>query len=305
MWQYRIAGLNVASEVELPGAVHRELDGTAPAIQVRLGEVPRALANASPSGPVWQRCGERFLLRVPGIARFMMTGGGLLEFELEDGVAKEEATAFLLSSALGILLHQRGGMVLHASSVEVGGVAVAFCGPSGAGKSTIAAALARAGYRPVTDDIGAVSFDEQRRPRMLPDGRQLKLWSDAIHSLNLAHLRGDAVRGALKKYYVEPETPPRLDPIRLAAIYELIEARPPTPSGITPLSRVETAVALRRNAYRPRLISALGQESTFFEHTAAMLRHTRAFTCARPMRLERLSDGVAQLQSHWREMGLL
>ena len=305
MWHYRISGLDVVCDVELPGAVPGSLDAKTIPIQVRLGEVPRTLANASVCGPVAQHSGDRFLLLVPGIARFLMTGGRLLEFQMEAGVAQEEATPFLIGSAFGILLHQRGGIVLHASSVEVGGRAVAFCGPSGAGKSTLAAALAREGYRHITDDIGAVAFDAERRPTILPDGRQLKLWADAIQSLEVRHLRRGAVRGLLRKYYVEPETPARLEPLRLAAIYELAEARPSMPSGITALNRADTAQLLRRNAYRPRLIATLGQEKSFFGHSAAILGYARAFSCSRPLRLDRLSEGVAQLQSHWQELGLL
>ena len=44
----------------------------------------------------------------------------------------------------------------HASTVVIGGRAVAFCGPQGAGKSTTAVALAQQGYAVPAEDVAAL-----------------------------------------------------------------------------------------------------------------------------------------------------
>lgn len=44
----------------------------------------------------------------------------------------------LLSGVVAALLYRRGGAVLHAAAIELGGGVLAFIGPSGAGKSTAA-----------------------------------------------------------------------------------------------------------------------------------------------------------------------
>lgn len=46
------------------------------------------------------------------------------------------AAHFMLSGLSSFVLHQAGGAILHAASVELDGGIVAFVGPSGAGKST-------------------------------------------------------------------------------------------------------------------------------------------------------------------------
>ncbi len=46
------------------------------------------------------------------------------------------AAHFMLSGLSSLVLHQAGGVILHAASVELDGGVVAFVGPSGAGKST-------------------------------------------------------------------------------------------------------------------------------------------------------------------------
>ena len=102
--------------------------------------------------------------------------------------------------------------MLHASAVHVNGKAVLFCGPSGAGKSTLAAALAQRGYPLVTDDLCAITLAPGAPPMVHPDGRQLKLWAQAIERLDLAERRGAPVRNRLEKFYVEPAALPDLCP---------------------------------------------------------------------------------------------
>ncbi len=59
-----------------------------------------------------------------------------------------------LKALLAVLLAERGGLLLHASAVDVGGVGVAFVGPSGAGKSTISSMFGQAAI--LNDELLAV-----------------------------------------------------------------------------------------------------------------------------------------------------
>ena len=74
------------------------------------------------------------------------------------------------SAGLGLIMHQRHMMTLHASAVEVGGGVVAFVGYKGAGKSTTAASLFAQGHPLVTDDLLVMRLDEEteRRNRVSP-----------------------------------------------------------------------------------------------------------------------------------------
>ena len=53
---------------------------------------------------------------------------------LSPDVLEGDVRAYLLGTAIGALLHQRGLLPLHASAVEVNGRAVAFIAPAGHGK---------------------------------------------------------------------------------------------------------------------------------------------------------------------------
>lgn len=99
------------------------------------------------------------------------------------GVAPEAVRIFILGAALGILLHQRGLTVLHASAVAIDDGVVAFLGEKGAGKSATAAALYARGHRFITDDLLAVQYDEHGKPLVLAGYPQIKLWPDAVSML--------------------------------------------------------------------------------------------------------------------------
>jgi hypothetical protein len=145
-YSYCVSGLSVSSEVDLPGLIADPVSGRLPDVTIRRQRVPQALDGVAASrGPTWEIAGDRFLLRITGVARFLLTGGHDIAFELEEDATEDDVAIFLIGTVFGILLHQRQHVVLHASAVRVGGKAVLFCGPSGAGKSTIAAALGQRG----------------------------------------------------------------------------------------------------------------------------------------------------------------
>jgi hypothetical protein len=301
MHPYCIAGLSVDSDIALPGLISRQPGERPCDVAIRQEPVPIALENPGATGPTWAMAGDKFLLRLPGIARFLLSGGRAIAFAPEDGTPVEDVAIFLTGSVFGILLHQRGSVVLHASAVLAGGKAVMFCGPSGAGKSTTAAALGRRGFPLVTDDVCAISFTAAGAPFVYPDGRQLKLWAQAIDRLGLA--RGDAVRHRIEKFYVAPERSSG-EAIPLAAVYVLREARPPVVPGIERPNVVDAALLLRRNAYRPQLVTEMGRRANYFFAATAIAGHAGIYHLSRHLDFEELPGVLDRLQTHWREIGL-
>jgi hypothetical protein len=274
-----------------------------PELSIREVESVAALADAQASGPTWAMSGNSFLLAVPGVARFLLTEGREITYQVERGGDPDDVTAFLLGSVFGILLHQRGQLVLHASAVEVGGRAVLFCGRSGAGKSTLAAALNKRGYPLLLDDICAVDLADGV-PMAQPDGRRIKLWTQAIAALDLGERRKDRIRNRLQKFYVEPLGEVPAKPLPVAAIYDLREARPPLQPGITPANVVDSSLILRNNAFRPVLVRTMGQKGLYFEYAAALSARAGVHVLARALGFAEMDEVVGWLETHWKEAGL-
>ncbi len=299
---FSVSGLVVASEIDLPWRPAPDPEG-APDVTIRQCETPTELPGAVEAGPTWLIAGDTFLIRVPGVARFMLKGGREITFELEDDTPPEEAAIFIIGTVFGILLHQRGQVVLHASAVRVGGKAVLFCGASGAGKSTMAAALGQKGYGLLTDDVCAIGVDGAGKLVAHSDGRKLKLWAQAIKGLDLADRKADAVRAKLEKYYVEPHEPGD-ETLQLGAVYVLRETRPPHADGIERPNVVDAALFIRRNAYRPRLVAAMQQKDSYFRSAASIAAGPGVFILTRPLTFTALPDVIERLESHWTQLGL-
>ena len=303
LFSYLVSGLSVASDLALPGLIQSESAPEKADVVIRAGAVPAVLEDAGTTGPNWQLAGDRFLLAIPGVIRMLLIAGREIVYEPECGTSPEESAIFLSSTGFGVLLHQRGRIVLHASAVRVGDSAVLFCGPSGAGKSTLAAALVDAGYDLVTDDFCGISIHSDDTPWVEPDGRQLKLWQNSIDRLSLAERRSVAVRPQIEKYYVEPRAATAAA-LPLAAIYVLREARPPNMPGIARPNIVDGGLMVRNNAYRPAMVRRMAQTGLYFQAAATISQRAGVFTLTREMHFKCFPEVIGWLEAHWRELGL-
>lgn len=304
MHSYRIAGLRVASEIDLAGLIERPLGMDPPDVTIRLGAVPPSLEGAHTARATFDIAGDLFLLRIPGIARFLLTAGREMRVEAERGATLSDVAIFITGSVFGILLHQREQVVLHASAVRVGTRAVLFCGASGAGKSTMAAALGQRGYAMLTDDFCAVTIGASGVPQAQSDGRLLKLWARSVEKLDLGARRGTAVRPGLEKFYVEPHAPNE-DALPIGAVYVLRETRSSMQDGIEALNLAVAARQVRRNAYRQRMVRLLRQHDRYLKSAAAILGKAGMFYLSRPFDYDAMPGVIDGLERHWRQLGLL
>ena len=122
--------------------------------------------------------------------RAHLTWGGVGDLLIEDGqritvvpspdTDEDALRLFVLGAGLGVLLHQRGLLVLHASGVAIQDQVVGFIGAKGWGKSTTAAILHQRGHALISDELLVVRFDDQDQPWVIPGSPQIKLWVDAL-----------------------------------------------------------------------------------------------------------------------------
>ena len=134
----RIFGLVIDSEVSFDN-LSAAPPGAAPDVIIRRGLV-----------------GDNPDLVIAEAESFRVTDGREIIIEAREGVPERNLRLFLLGSAMGLILHQRGLLPLHANAVALDGRAIAIAGASGAGKSTLAASFARHGHQIVGDDVIAL-----------------------------------------------------------------------------------------------------------------------------------------------------
>lgn len=182
---HRAFGLTFRSELPLPELPAVEA-GDGADVEILRGEVRPGVEFDERGMAFWiarDAAGLGYAYR--GVASFIVEAGVRITVCIEPGVEEHIARLSLLGPALGLLLHQRGFHVLHASTVAHEGEAVAFVGAGGWGKSTTAALLQSVGWELVSDDVTALCVPNARgggsESRVLaqPGFPQIKLWPDA------------------------------------------------------------------------------------------------------------------------------
>lgn len=190
---YTAYGLTIASDLACP-----ELRAGAgePDVRVYLGD-PQAAGNQLRVG--YEASAAEFVLRVPRVACFTLTAGHEIRIEpYTDPPDFAAIRLFLLGTVMGGLLHQRGILPLHGSAVCKNASTLLIVGRSGAGKSSLAAALARDGWKLQSDDISAVRI-VNGVAICDPGFPRRKMWPDMLLRLGENPDDHDRVRGTLEK----------------------------------------------------------------------------------------------------------
>lgn len=293
-FDYSLFGLHIRSDLRLP-ELHADTFDLEPQVNLRLGPV----AAADRSGLVPIEGGA--LLTVDGIARYAITNGSMITVDRDADVADANVRLYLLGSAMGIVLHQRGLLPLHANAVEIDGRAYAFTGASGAGKSTLAAWFYDHGYRVIADDVCAISFDPDQVPMVAPGLPRLRLWREALE------WSGRDAAG-FERSYAGDDSWDKFD-VPLSRQEAVPEAVPlggicvlATGEGlsITTLQGIEATEAMFANTYRGAHVPAVGDVGLHWQSCVRLALHTPIFQLVRKWGLDRLGEDVEALVAHIR-----
>ena len=184
--QYRAFGLNIRSEVPL------QMEGISEGswdVDVCLDELPKEWLDdpRAPAGYVEQEKDNFW---------FVWSELGVMKIEKSRRITLDPALDLttnyvhqaIQSAGMGLILHQRGALTLHASAVAIDDGIVGFVGYKGAGKSTTAASFFSRGYPLVTDDLLVIELAENADAVSVnaaygyPGIPRLRLWPDSVRA---------------------------------------------------------------------------------------------------------------------------
>jgi hypothetical protein len=294
-YRHQVFGLTITSELECPELLAAAPDAR-PDIQVRLANLTPDPDSARGDADPVQSAPGVYQFRIAGVACYRVEAGERILIDPVPGAAEVDVRLWLLGTALGALLHQRGLLPLHVSALALDGAAFAFCGESGAGKSTLAAALHRRGLPLLTDDVG-LAVPEGDRVLFYPGFPRIKLWRDALDHFGLDHrpLIRDLTR--LDKYHLRLVDDFQDRPLPLRHLYRLERAADDA-IRIEPLSGHRAIGLIRDNTYRPEVMRRLGQAGEHLRQCGRIARRVRVFRFNRPWRLEGLDASLDELMDH-------
>ena len=292
---YNAFGLVIESQVECPELMPGE-NVPVSDVLIRFDRVPSALDCGLSLGNWIEGSAGQILLKIADIANYLIFGGEEIVIDAVKDATPEDIRIYLLGSAMGAILHQRGLLPFHGSTVCVNRHAVTFSGPSGIGKSTLAAALVGRGIRMLADDVSAISFITQDLPMVNPGMPQFKLHDDAGQQLgrdlsNARYLGNYSGKSAYPEYasFTSEALPSKI-------IYVLAKHSDNSFKEIS-LKGIDKFHALRVNTYRPSFVKAMGLELAHFYLLKKLAAHIDVRILLRPaegFHIDELTDFVTQ-----------
>ncbi|BAZ43113.1 hypothetical protein NIES4102_01090 [Chondrocystis sp. NIES-4102] len=204
---------------------------------------------------------------------------------------------FVLGAAFGLLLHQRGFMILHGNSINIKGKGVCFIGNRGFGKSTISASLYFKGYPIVSDDVTAIKF-ENSQAYLVPGYGRIKLWTDSVEALGLEAQNLPKVHPNFEKreYLINESLVTDLVPLK--CVYILGGAEELT---IESLSPSEALFKIMQNCYCTRFCKQMYNTLSAVEHfqqSSSLVKHTNVFALKRTNDLSSLAKLTELIEEH-------
>jgi len=111
---YSVFGLGVRSDValpELPPAAGAEAE-----VVIRRADLRAEAAGHEGPGPLVRGTPDEVVLHYDEVGTVRVADGNVIEYDARPSCAPETLRVVLLGIGLGLLLHQRGRLVLHASA---------------------------------------------------------------------------------------------------------------------------------------------------------------------------------------------
>lgn len=280
---YSVFGLAVRSAIELPELIKAE-PTEAPDVIIRRGSVG---SGASPPGLSADH--EGLLLSVPDVARYRINAGEIV-VDAMSGVAERNVRLFLLGSAFGALLHQRGLLPLHANAIEIDGKAMIFMGESGAGKSTLAAWFHDQGFCVLADDVCVVRPDPEQGPLAYPGLPRLRLSEEALAATDrsveeypLAYAGADDFR----KYDVSIIDNARRTACPVGGVFILARG---DEVAAERLRGIEAVKAIFENIYRGSYLAQIRGQQAHWAAAVQLVKDVPLFRLSRKWGLARLDE---------------
>jgi hypothetical protein len=281
--KYKIFGMIVESEIP---CVELEPSTGEPEVFIRIGKIPAGFQN---TGSIR----DQFFLPVKDVADFLITGGREIIIEPHQDVHEEVIRTYLLGSAFGALIHQRGLLPLHGSAITKGDFAIMISGGSGTGKSTLANAFINKDYLMLTDDVCVITLDHNL-PFVHPGYPQMKLWKNTtdffdidVKKLRKIHPEADKYAVPVGSHYFYRSVPLKfmfiLDENKNASL-EIIK-----------LKGIEKFDAIMNNIYRTHFISQMNIQESNFKTVSAVAGQIEVFSISRPDDLTLLDEMMKRI----------
>lgn len=277
--RYTTYNLSIQSDIELPELLlQREATVSPPDVFIRLSSVSaQGLPNGQQVNPFLYANRESLWLHIPKVARFLVQNGNSILIDPEPGIDEDSIRVFLLGSALGALLFQRGHLVLHGNAIRIGDQCMVCVGESGVGKSTLAAGFMQRGFQILSDDVVPVD----KAFKALPGFPRIKLWQDVADKLQIDTTGLRRIRPGIEKFNYPLGNQFCQDSLPIRWIY-ILSSDDNDGIHLRALSGMQRFLPLYQNTYRMEYMCGMKLQSTHIQSCGQLAGHIRLVQITRP-----------------------
>lgn len=213
-----------------------------------------------------------------GLVRYDISRGREISISAIPSADPLDVRLFLLGGAIGLLLRQRGWLVLHGNAIRIGDACLVCVGDSGAGKSTLSAAFMQAGYPILADDVVGIDAEGVAFPGV----RRIKLWPDAASLLDIPTQGMSRIRKHIEKYNLPLGDAYCDQPMPVRWVIELTTSDDVLEPNLRELSGVEAFSLICRNTYQIGRIEHPEDARRHMQHCVVQSKHWTVKQFTRP-----------------------
>ena len=276
-YKFKAFGLNIISEFPFR-ALNADEKGISDII-VKSSSISDTLDSSNYNGINIECNQTEFLLKVPGVANFLIRNGNEVLIDAESEAELREIELFFMGSVLSVILMQRDIIPFHGSAFAKDDKAIIITGKSGAGKSSLLRYFITQGYKAITDDVCALSVINNK-VMLRPSYPSSKIWSDVMDEFDLTKKEEHQIRPEIEKYAVSLTENFANKNLEVDSIY-ILNIKNNTKFETDEIRGFGKFSELKRNLYRPKFPEAMGKEKETFVLLNQLAQQIRLFTISR------------------------
>lgn len=290
--RYTAYNLSFQSDLQIPEFLSdSNKDASPPDVRILYGEFAEdGIHDGKQIGPFLWVNRDTLWLKVPHVARFLVTDGNTILIAPESGIDEESIRVFLLGSALGALLFQRGYLVMHGNAIRIGNHCMLCVGHSGTGKSTLAAGFLRRGYQVLADDVVPIDAN----CCAVPGFPRIKLWQDVTDKLEIDTSTLFRIRPNMEKFNYPLLQNFGEEPLPVKWVY-ILGIDNDDDVSVDPIQGMQRFQPLHNNTYRVRFLEGMALKPTHLTLCGQLAGRIRLAHVTRPrsgFKLDMLIDRI-------------
>ena len=273
---YKLYGLNIESEVECNELIKSEKSNDD--IKISFGKVPENIKKLIKKDWFGYTTDKIMWLYIEDVAiYYIFNGTNIIIEKQQDNVDMYDIKAYLLGTALGIILIQRNSIAIHGGTILIDNKAITIVGDSGAGKSTLTSALRIKGYPFMADDVSVLS--DNKVNFSYP---QQKLCRDAMKKLGYDIKNYNMIDDDREKFAIPVKDNFIMELNKLNAIFEIAVTDSNEEVSFEEIKGSEKLNVFLKNVYRIEVAKIVGINPIYFKKCLDIVSDINMYRIKRP-----------------------